>query len=120
MSEKRVSIPFLSSRSFLIVELRPLAGLVQRRTRRRVRKDIIGPSASRTVIWSDNRKQSRKRKRNEEAASDNDDSDRTRRPKKHMGKLALGISLMDNFTAKNVVRGRLTVRGCSARVRPIG
>ena len=26
------------------------------------------------------------------------------------GKVALGISLMENFTAQNVARGRLTVR----------
>ena len=42
---------------------------------------------------------------------ENDDFDRgTRKSKKRKSKVTLGISLMENFTAKNVGHGRLTVR----------
>ncbi len=42
--------------------------------------------------------------------SDNDFDRGTRKKKKRKSKVALGISLMEAFTAKNVGHGRLTVR----------
>lgn len=54
---------------------------------------------------------SRKRKRDEEAAIDDDCDRGTREKKKRKTKVTLGISLMENFTARNVGHGRLTVRG---------
>ena len=108
---KESQYPFFVLSAHLSCAADALEGLTQRQARRRVNKNIISPSESRTATWSDNKKQSRKRKQNEGEASDNGDSDGIRRRKKRKGKVALGISLMENFTAKNVMRGRLTVRG---------
>ena len=112
---KESQYPFCILCAHLYCATDALEGLVRRQARRRVKRNIISPSESRTATWSNNRKQSRKRKQNEGEASDNGDSDGTRRRKKRKGKVALGISLMENFTAKNVTRGRLTVRGHVAK-----
>lgn len=71
----------------------------------------MGPSTSRRSPRYDSQKPSRKRKRIEGEGSDNDSDGDARKKRKLKGKVALGISLMENFTAKNVAHGRLTVRG---------
>jgi hypothetical protein len=98
--------------SFLsvVTQLLP-AGLAQRRARRRAKKEIINPSTPMKVLASKYQKPSRKRKQDEENDSDNNGDQSTRKKKQRKSKVALGISLMENFTAKNVGHGRLTVRG---------
>jgi len=100
------------TRSFLSLFTQPLPiGLAQRRARRRAKKEIISPSTPMMVSMSEYQGPSRKRKRDEEKDRDNDGDRGTRKTKKRKGKVTLGISLMENFTARNVGHGRLTVRG---------
>ena len=63
------------------------------------------------MVTSESHELSRKRERDEEKGGDNDGRRDTRTKKKRKSKVTLGISLMENFTAKNVGHGRLTVRG---------
>lgn len=63
------------------------------------------------MLTSEYQELSRKRERDEEKDGDNDGRRDMRTKKKRKSKVTLGISLMENFTAKNVGHGRLTVRG---------
>lgn len=88
----------------VLFSLTRVVGLAERRDRRRARKEIVDPKP----VLKEARKKTKRGKR----YSSEEESIEDERPLKRKGrrsKVAPGIALMENFTAVNVTKSRLTV-----------